>query len=76
MAANDPDVRTEVARRAGSARWVGVDPDEARAARQAAAAATNAPAALARRIVKAWPGLRKAERVEVLHILAAILPKR
>jgi hypothetical protein len=52
------------------------DPDELRQRRRAAAAAVNSPAALARRIVKAWPGLGRTERAEIRAILEALAPRR
>lgn len=76
MAASDPRVRKTVASSGGRARMAAADPDELRRTRQAAAAAVNSPAALARRIVKAWPELGRAEKSEVREILAAIAPKR
>jgi hypothetical protein len=39
---------------------------------RAGAAAVNSPAGLARRIVKAWPGLSEQERAEVRGILAEL----
>jgi hypothetical protein len=53
------------------------DPVELLATRRAAAAAVNSPAALARRLVKAWPGLsNETQAEEVLTILTAGLPLR
>lgn len=73
MPANDPDVRKAIAAKMGRASMAG-DPEELRQRRQAAAAAVNSPAALARRIIKAWPGLGRAERAEVRAILAELAP--
>jgi hypothetical protein len=42
----------------------------------AAPVAAHRPANLARRIVKAWPSLSRAERAEVAEILAAILKRK
>ncbi len=67
--------RKAASARGGKKRWTDADPDEVAATRRLAAAATNAPVALARRIVKAWPGLTRAERAEVREILAAIMPR-
>jgi hypothetical protein len=75
MAAREPGVRSAAARIGGLARVAKADPDEMRRTRQAAAAAVNSPTALARRIVKAWPGLSRKERTEVREILAAVMPK-
>lgn len=75
MAANDPHVRVDVARLGGLARVANADPAELTQARRAGAAAVNSPAALARRIVKAWPELDRAGRAEVRAILAAIAPR-
>lgn len=75
MASYDKDVRTAAARAGGLARIAKGDPAELLATRRAAAAAINHPAALARRIVKAWPTLSRAERAEVRAILAAIKPR-
>lgn len=75
MASSDKAVRTAVARAGGLARMAKGDPAELLATRRAAAAAINNPAALARRIVKAWPGLSRTERAEVRAILAVIKPR-
>lgn len=75
MAANDPDVRKRVAAAGGTARQANGDPAELLAARRAAAAAVNSPAALARRIVKAWKSgkMTDDERAEVREILADLV---
>lgn len=75
MAAKDPAKRAQIAATAGRARVANGDPaDVARVAR-AGAAAVNSPAGLARRIVKAWPAMSRAERAEVDGILATRAPK-
>lgn len=74
MAANDPSVRTELARHAGHERWASADPGEALATRRAGAIAANGAAAAARRIVKLWLGLSKEKQAEVWRILAALKP--
>lgn len=75
MAANDAGVRKTVASAGGRARQANGDPAELLATRRAAAAAVNSPAALARRLVRAWAaGLEEEERAEVLGILTAGLP--
>lgn len=76
MASNDPGVRKTVASLGGRARVANADPDELTATRRAAAAAANSPAARARSIVKAWPGLSQSERNEVRRILAAVMDGR
>ena len=72
MAANDASVRTEAARTAGRARWTTADPGEALDARRKGAAGANGAAAAARRIVRLWLGLSKAEQAEVWRILSAL----
>jgi hypothetical protein len=54
-------------------RWANADPEAARAARSAAAAASRSPAAHARAIIKAWPTLSRADRAEVREMLARVL---
>jgi hypothetical protein len=73
MAANDPGVRKAVAAAGGRARAAKASPQALAAAGRAGAAGLHAPATLARRIVKAWPGLSQTERNEIRRILAAIL---
>lgn len=75
MAAKDPAQRTRSAAVAGRARVAQADPAEITAARRAGAAAVNSPAALARRIVRKWPELSRAERAEVRAILASLIPR-
>jgi acyl-CoA reductase-like NAD-dependent aldehyde dehydrogenase len=76
MAANDPDVRSGVARQGGLARVAKADPEEIARARRSGAAATNSAVALARRIVKAWPTLSRTQRAEVRDILAPLMPRQ
>jgi hypothetical protein len=61
--------------RGGKQRWTDGDPEEVAATRRRAAATTNSPASLARRLVKAWPALTRAERAEVRAILAPLMPR-
>lgn len=69
------DERKAASARGGKKRWTEGDPAEVAATRRSAAAATNAPANLARRIVKAWPELSRTERAEVRAILAPLMPR-
>jgi len=75
MAAHDPEKRREVAASGARARNATADPVEAFAARGAGGKAANSPASLARRIVKKWPEMTRAERAEVRAILAEIVPR-
>lgn len=63
-----PATRRAVASAGGKARS-SADPDELFAARGAGGSAANRPASLARRIVKQWATLSRAERAEVREIL-------
>jgi len=60
---------TERARAAGQARAASMTADERAESARNAANAAHRPAALARRIVKAWPALSRAERAELREIL-------
>ena len=60
------------ARVAGRARMASMTPEERSDVARAGAAAANRPAALARRIAKAWPELPAFERAIVLKILAPL----
>lgn len=55
----------------GRDRWT-VDPAEALATRQRAAAAVNGPVGLARRLAKQWPDLGEDERAEVRAVLVLL----
>jgi hypothetical protein len=59
----------------GNARAAKLAPDRRATIARSGAAAVNSPAALARRIVRAWPLLTRAERTEVRAILAAVAPR-
>lgn len=56
----------------GQARAAALSAEERAAIAAAGARAVNSPAGLARRIVKAWPGLSAVERAEVLAILETL----
>ena len=71
----DPETRQAVTSLGGHARAAALTADERAAIARVGARATNAPAALARRIVKAWPTLSRSERAEVRAILAPVLPR-
>jgi len=63
-----PATRERVASAGGRARAAG-DPEALYAARGAGGAAANRAASLARRIVRQWSSLTRAERAEVRAIL-------
>lgn len=68
----DGATRARVTRTGGQARAAALSPDERAASASAAGRAGHAPAALARRIVKAWPALAADERAEVRAILLEV----
>ena len=70
----DPDTRHAISSAGGRAR-AAADPTELFAARGAGGSAANRPASLARRIVKQWPTLTRAERAEVRAILGPLMPR-
>lgn len=72
----DPETRAEVTSLGGHARAAALSAEERAEIARAGARAANSPAGRARSIVKAWPTASRAERAEVLEILAAILPRR
>jgi hypothetical protein len=67
-----PEDRQAVTSAGGRARVEALTPDERAELGRAGAAAVNSAAGLARRIVKAWPELTRAERAEVRAILAPL----
>lgn len=69
----DPETRQRVTSAGGHARAEALSPERRSEIGRSAAAAINSPAALARRIIKAWPSLSRAERAEVRGILAPIM---
>lgn len=69
----DPATRQRVTSAGGQGRAAALTPEQRAAIASAGAAASRSPAALARRIVKAWPDLSRAERAEVREILAPIM---
>lgn len=69
----DRETRQAVTAAGGRGRAAALSPDERAAIAAAGARAVNSPAGLARRIVKAWPGLSADERAEVRAILAEVL---
>jgi hypothetical protein len=76
MQSADDATRTRVARAGGDGRAAALTPAERSASAAQAGAAGHRPAALARRIVKAWPDLVAEERAEVLAVLRIIQPRR
>lgn len=69
----DKDTRARVTSAGGHGRARALTPDQRTASASSAARAAHSPAALARRIVKAWPDLSPAERAEVRAILRPTL---
>lgn len=76
MAAYDPERRRAASAAGGHARKAKAGSAVLTASGRAGAAAVNGPAGLARRIVKKWPELGRAERAEVRAILAEIMPRQ
>lgn len=74
MQAADEATRSRVARSGGEGRAAAMTAGERAASAGAAGAAGHRPAALARRIVKAWSDLSDADRAEVIGILTTGLP--
>lgn len=70
-----PEDRQAVTSAGGRARVAALTPEQRAELGRAGAARTNSAAGLARRIVKAWPSLNRAERAEVRAILAPVLPR-
>lgn len=68
----DGETRERVARAGGQASAAAMTAERRADRARTAAAAAHQPAALARRIVKAWPELDKDERAEVISILALL----
>lgn len=68
------DDRARVTSAGGQARAAALTAEERAAIARQGAAHTNAPAALARRIVKAWPTLDADEQAEVIAVLTEALP--
>lgn len=69
----DSDTRARVTAAGGRARAEALTPEARAASASKAARAAHSPAALARRIVKAWPDLSRAERAEVRDILRSVI---
>lgn len=59
----------------GRARVQNGDPADVTRVARAGAAAISSPAGLARRIVKKWPDMTRAERAEVWAILEPLMPR-
>jgi hypothetical protein len=76
MQSADVQTRARVASSGGRGRAAALTADERASGAAAAGRAGHAPAAMARRIVKAWPTLSDEERGEVLGVLTAGLPLR
>lgn len=76
MQSADADTRARVARAGGAGRAAAMTAEQRSESARTAVRAAHRPAALARRIVKAWPDLDPEERAEVLGILTASLPLR
>lgn len=76
MQVADAPTRARVASSGGVGRARALTTDERADSARIAALASHRPAALARRIVKAWPDLSDEERAEVLGILTTGLPVR
>lgn len=70
------DTRKAVTSAGGRGRAAAMTAQERAASARQAGRAGHSPAALARRIVKAWPDLTDTERAEVLGILTTGLPVR
>lgn len=69
----DAETRQAVTSAGGHARAAALTAEERADIARQGAARTNSPAALARRVVKAWPALSRVERAEVREILAGIM---
>lgn len=67
-----PETRKAVTSAGGRGRAEALSASERAAIASQGARAANSPVGLARRIVKAWPGLNEEERVEVREILARL----
>jgi len=65
----DPDTRRRVTAAGGHGRAASLTEEERTASASTAARAAHRPAALARRIAKAWRETDRAERAEVREIL-------
>jgi len=65
----DPDTRRRVTAAGGHGRAASLTAQERAASASTAAKAAHSPAALARRVARAWPELSRAERAEVRAIL-------
>lgn len=74
MGSADPETRTRVGKAGGAGRAAALTAAERAASARAAARVANAPPALARRIVRAWPDLSAEDQAEVIGILTAGLP--
>jgi hypothetical protein len=71
----DRETRQAVTAAGGRGRAAALTPDERAAIAAAGARAVNSPAGLARRIVKAWPGLSAEEQDEVRTILTPVIER-
>ena len=71
-----PETRKAVTSAGGHGRAAALTGEERAAVARSGGRASHTPASLARRIVKAWPGLSRAERNEVRAILAPLMPRR
>lgn len=69
-----PEKRRAVTSAGGRARTAALTPEQAAELGRNGAAAVNSAVGLARRIVKAWPTLTRAERAEVRAILGPLMP--
>jgi hypothetical protein len=73
----DPETRQRVTRAGAVALNASLTPEQRSEAARRAVAHANSPAGRARSIVKAWPGLSRAERAEVRDILrdGGVIPR-